>query len=209
MSPPPRRGVILDRDGTLIDFVRDSDLGSVQSAFHPSHIRFLPGVLEGMRSLSNAGFVLAIATNQPGPAKGQIPMRAVETTHRALLDRLRAEGIEIAQLEVCTHHPDGGPGGDPNLIVNCECRKPKPGMLLTLLRDLNLDPTQTWMVGDSLADVQAGHAAGVHTALLWEEGRCEFCPYKNGESSLIAPIRPTIAAPRFDRLAALVAAGLV
>src|SRR5580704_19067303 len=105
-----------------------------------------------MRALQQAGYRLAIATNQPGPAKGQFSAEAVANTNSALMDLLAGQGIEIAALEVCLHHPEGGPGGDPSLVRACDCRKPKPGMLGALLLALNAERDRSWMIGDSLAD---------------------------------------------------------
>src|ERR1700758_5197422 len=84
-------GVILDRDGTLIDVVRDEETGTVTVAFHPDQLRLLPGAVEGMRALAAAGYALAIATNQPAPAKGQFSADAVRRTNDALVERLRRE----------------------------------------------------------------------------------------------------------------------
>ena len=202
LAGSPRRGVLLDRDGTLIDFVRDVELGAVVSAFHPAQIRLLPGVLDGLRLLAARGFVLAIATNQPGAAKGQIPREAITRTNDALVALLGAEGIPIAALAACLHHPEGGPGGDASLVGPCDCRKPKPGLLRALLAELSLDPRSTFMVGDTMHDVEAGAAAGTRTALLVELGRCELCPLKGAP----APSRPDLVAPRFDELARAIAA---
>ncbi|KYF77857.1 sugar-phosphatase [Sorangium cellulosum] len=193
-----RRGIVLDRDGTLIDVVRDPELGVVVTAFHPDQIRLLPGALEGLRRLADAGFLLAIATNQPGAAKGQVPWWAIERTNRALVDGLRAAGVEIAALAACPHHPEGGPGGDPALIGPCDCRKPKPGMLTGLARDLDLDVAASWMIGDAPSDVAAARAAGMRAGLLLDRRRCELCPLR-GEADLPCPDR---AAPRLDLLAA-------
>lgn len=195
-----RPGVILDRDGTLIDFVRDPELGAVVSAFHPDHIRFLPGVVEGLLALQNAGFSLAIATNQPGAAKGQIPLSAITRTNQALVDRLAEAGVRIEAVAACLHHPDGGPGGDPALATSCNCRKPKPGMLLDLIQRLDLDPARTWMIGDAPVDVLAARAAGVKAAMLFEAGRCEMCPLRGGLDELPV-IRPDASASRIDDLA--------
>jgi D-glycero-D-manno-heptose 1,7-bisphosphate phosphatase len=224
--------VVLDRDGTLIDFVRDPELGAVVAAFHPDQIRFLPGVLDGLRLLAERGLVLAIATNQPGAAKGQVPLEAIHRTNDALLAMLRAEGIAIAALAVCLHHPEGGPGGDPALVGPCDCRKPAPGLVRGLLRDLALDPAGTFMVGDAMSDVEAGAAAGTRTALLLDTGRCEMCPQKPAPLAAPAPlttpaplapvllavapaslgarspVRPDLVAPRFDVLARAIADAL-
>jgi D-glycero-D-manno-heptose 1,7-bisphosphate phosphatase len=190
------RGALLDRDGTLIDFHRDAELGAVVSAFHPDQIRLLPGVLEGLAALRDAGFVLAIATNQPGAAKGQIPRGAIERTNRALVERLAAAGIPIASVATCLHHPEGGPGGEPELCRPCDCRKPAPGLLLGLCRELGLDPAASWMLGDSAADVGAARAAGMRAGLVLDTRRCELCPLKDGGG---APLADQVA-PRFDGL---------
>jgi D-glycero-D-manno-heptose 1,7-bisphosphate phosphatase len=192
------KGIILDRDGTLVDFHRDAELGAVVSAFHPNQLRLLPGVIEGLRALRDAGFVLAMATNQPGAAKGQIPVEAIHRTNRALVEQLADHGITIAAVAVCLHHPEGGPGGDPALAQPCNCRKPAPGMLLDLARDLGLDPAATWMIGDGAVDVQAARRAGMRSALLLDTRRCELCPIKDQPCTRIEPDR---VAARFDELA--------
>ncbi len=188
--------MILDRDGTLIDVVRDEETGTVSVAFHPDQLRLLPGVVEGLRLLAAAGYAFAIATNQPGPAKGQISAAAVERTNRALLELLSAQGIEIASLEVCLHHPQGGPGGDARLVGECACRKPKPGLLLAAIEHAGFDPERSWMIGDSSADVLAARAANVRGALVFATNRCELCPLRGGPE-----VRPELVAPRFDDLA--------
>ena len=98
---------IFDRDGTIVDVVRDEETGAITVAFHPDQLRLLAGAVEGMRALSAAGYVLAIATNQPAPAKGQFSAEAVRRTNEALIELLRREGVVIAALEACMHHPQG------------------------------------------------------------------------------------------------------
>jgi D-glycero-D-manno-heptose 1,7-bisphosphate phosphatase len=173
----PRKLAIFDRDGTIIDFVRDEESGLTTTAFHPSHLRLLDGAVTGMLTLARAGYTLAIATNQPGPAKGHFSPDAVTRTHTALVAKLGDLGITIARVEVCMHHPDGGDGSVPELVRPCDCRKPKPGMLLSAMSELEIAAARTWMIGDSQGDVEAGRAAGVRTALLLPT-RCELCPHK-------------------------------
>jgi D-glycero-D-manno-heptose 1,7-bisphosphate phosphatase len=184
-----KRGVILDRDGTLIDVFRDEETGFISTAFHPDQLKILPGVVEGLQALAGAGYLLAIATNQPGPAKGQFSAAAVERTNGALVARLAADGVAIAQVEACLHHPDGGPGGDASLVGPCACRKPKAGMLDAIARGLGLAAEDSWMVGDSAADVEAGAAAGMRTALVFPSNRCELCPLRPGaENASVASV---------------------
>jgi D-glycero-D-manno-heptose 1,7-bisphosphate phosphatase len=194
MSRAP--GIILDRDGTLIDVVRDEETGVISVAFHPSQIRLLPGVVSGLLALKRAGFVFAIATNQPGPAKGSFSVNAVQRTHHALVSALAEHGIGIAAVEVCWHHPNGSPHGVQELIVDCDCRKPKPGLLTRAIKDAELDPLSTWMIGDSPVDVDAARAAGIRSALVFSEKRCELCPLRDGPGSV-----PDLQASTFDELA--------
>jgi D-glycero-D-manno-heptose 1,7-bisphosphate phosphatase len=178
------RLALLDRDGTLIDVVRDEETGIITTAFHPNQVRLLDGVVEGLHALIDAGYVLAIVTNQPGPAKGHFSRDAVERTNAALVAELAAQGIPIAKVAVCMHHPDGGVGGDPALVGPCECRKPKPGLLFESMQALGGAPETTWMIGDSLADVEAARAAGVRAGLLFADNRCELCPLRGGPTSV-------------------------
>jgi D-glycero-D-manno-heptose 1,7-bisphosphate phosphatase len=194
---------ILDRDGTIIDWVRDEETGAIASAFHPGHLRLLPRAVEGLRALQDAGFALAIATNQPGPAKGQISVAAVERTNAALVERLAAHGVRIAALEVCMHHPEGGPGGVPELARACGCRKPLPGMLRAVLERLGGDPGRSWMIGDAMADLQAGRAAALSTALVVPPHHCEQCPLRDGARH--APVVPDVAAGTLLEIAAKIA----
>ena len=197
-----RPGIILDRDGTLIDVVRDEETGVLSVAWAPSQLRFLPGVLEGLAQLNAAGFGFAIATNQPGPAKGQFSVEAVHRTHHALTAALAERGIAVSSVEVCWHHPEGSPHGVQELIGSCDCRKPKPGLLLRALENAELDPEQSWMIGDSPSDVEAARHAKLRSALVFSPNRCELCPLRNG-----SPVVPDVIAPRFDEVVRKILAG--
>jgi len=193
--------VVVDRDGTLIDFVRDEELGVVTPAFHPDQLRWMSGVIEGLHTLRDAGFVIAIATNQPDAAKGRVSRAAIARTNDALVARLAERGVPVLGLACCLHHPEGQTGGDLELVRRCDCRKPAPGMLLGLLARCGARPEASWMLGDTATDVAAARAAGMRAGLIFAEGRCELCPLRDHP-----PHAPDAWAPRFDQLARAVVA---
>lgn len=143
------RAVFLDRDGVLIE-----DTGYPDD---PETIRILPGVPEALRRLREGGWVLVGVSNQSGIARGKFDLERLEAIHRAMIEPLEAEGAGLDALYFCPHHPGGSA---PGFNVPCDHRKPEPGMLLTAARDLGLDLSECWMVGDKESDVEAGHRAG-------------------------------------------------
>ncbi|MDP9151117.1 MAG: HAD-IIIA family hydrolase [Myxococcota bacterium] len=168
----------------MIDVVRDEETGVISVAFHPDQLRLLPEAVEGMQALQGAGYTLAVATNQPGPAKGQFSADAVRRTNDALVEHLARAGVRVSALAACLHHPEGGRGGDMSLVLACDCRKPKPGMLNALMQQLGGDLTSSWMIGDSSSDIEAGKAAHLKTALVFARNRCELCPLRDGPAAL-------------------------
>jgi D-glycero-D-manno-heptose 1,7-bisphosphate phosphatase len=149
--------------------------------------------------LQSTGFALAVATNQPGAAKGEITRAAIERTNAALVEKLAAHGVRLAAFHTCLHHPEGGDGGDPALVRCCDCRKPAPGMLVAIMAELGT--TDAWMIGDTAHDIEAAASAHIHSGLLMRRGRCELCPFAAGEPY---GVRPTVIAERLDELALLV-----
>lgn len=136
----PRGLVLLDRDGTLI---RDA-------SFDPSRVELLPGVVEALRELQEAGFRLCLFSNQQGIGLGYFGYREFIDGNRRLLRELGGAGISIARIYFCPHSM-----GDP-----CECRKPAPGMILRALREQNMPPERCFVIGDSVYDMEAARAAG-------------------------------------------------
>jgi len=142
------RAVFLDRDGTLM-----ADVGYPR---HPDQVTLLPGAAQGLAACRDAGFRLAIISNQSGVGRGYFGADAVWAVHQRLLDLLAAEGVQIDDAQYCLHAPED----------DCTCRKPSPRMIETSARQLGADPSTSFMIGDKLSDVEAGRRAGCRTILL-------------------------------------------
>lgn len=158
-----RAAAFLDRDGVLNALARDPVTGAPESPLDPDEVRLLPGAAVGARRLSDAGFLLVGVSNQPAAAKGLVPMTVLEQVQARVLELLRAEGVSFGAFELCFHHPDAVVA---DLRRVCDCRKPAPGMLFEAARELDLDLTASWMIGDTDGDVAAGRAARCHTLLI-------------------------------------------
>lgn len=160
------RAVFLDKDGTLVE--------DIPYNVDPDQVRLCAGVVDALRSLQHAGYQLIVVSNQSGVARGMFPERALFSVERKLRALLAYGGVVLTDFLYCPHHPEGVV---PEYAVDCDCRKPNPGMLLRGARQHGIDLSISWMVGDILDDVQAGSAAGCRTILLdngheteWQRG---------------------------------------
>ncbi len=142
-----QRAVFLDRDGTLI--VDKPYLGA------PDDVEILPGVVEGLRLLQNADYMLIVTTNQSGVARGYFDVAAVGRVHDRINCLLAAHGVQIIAYYFCPHHVDGCV--EP-WIGSCLCRKPGPGMLWQAAADWSIDLARCWIVGHDGLDLDAGRA---------------------------------------------------
>jgi D-glycero-D-manno-heptose 1,7-bisphosphate phosphatase len=163
-----RPAIFFDRDGTLI---AEAPPGLASPAAHaPEHVVLLPGAVEAIRLARAAGYLVIVVTNQPGPAKGQYSRADVVTTNRALGDACARADAPLDAIYVCEHHEIGAPGGDATLIVECDCRKPRPGLLLSAAHDLGVDLARSTIIGDSERDMAAGRAAGAGCVRVGRDG---------------------------------------
>lgn len=147
--------VFFDKDGTLVE--------DVPYNADPERMNLLPGVGEALRRLHDAGWRLAVVTNQSGVARGLFPESALAGVEARLRELLAASVVPLAGFFYCPHHPAGTVA---EYAVACECRKPAPGLILRAAASLGVDPHDCWMVGDQVSDVEAGRRAGCRTVLL-------------------------------------------
>ena len=171
-----QKAVFLDRDGTInkyVGFLRNID-----------DFELLPGVAEAVKLINASGYLAIVATNQPVIARGEVTVPELQLIHNKMETLLGAEGAYLDAIYYCPHHPHRGyPGEVEALKIDCDCRKPKPGMLLKAAEDFNISLEDSWMIGDGENDVKAGKAAGCKTVLI---GTGEFGQDSTAENLLDA-----------------------
>lgn len=150
-----RPAVFMDRDGTISE-----EVGYVN---HLSRYRLLPRSLEAIRLINEAGLMAIVTTNQSGVARGYFSQDLVEAVHARLLSLAAGAGARLDAIYYCPHHPAEG---SPPWRAACDCRKPKPGMILRAAREHGIDLERSYVVGDSVVDIEAGAAAGVRGVLV-------------------------------------------
>lgn len=153
------KAIFLDRDGTL-----NVDHGYVHQI---DDFQFIEGSIEALQELKNMGYLLVLVTNQSGIARGYFSedqfLSLTEWMDWSLADR----GVDLDGIYYCPHHPEG----QGEFKQDCDCRKPKAGMLLQAIKELNIDPERSFMVGDKIEDLQAGFAAKVRSKVLVKTGK--------------------------------------
>ena len=180
------KAIFLDRDKTLIE-----DPGYIAS---PDAVHLLFGVGPPLRRLSDAGYKLIIVTNQSAIARGKVNHDGLEKIHAELQRQLHEHGVQLDAIYFCPYHPDGTV---PPYNREHDERKPSPGMLLRAAREMNLDLGQSWMIGDRLRDIEAGHRAGCRTILVPSD---EDPPHSSDA------IQPDYVAPSLSKAADVVIA---
>jgi len=146
--------IILDRDGVLNKMVIDAEHGTIDSPLNPTQVDVPAFVPKALKDLTDLGFKLAIATNQPSAAKGKTTKENLQAVHDKVLRLIDAP---ILSSHICWHKKEDG----------CTCRKPKPGLLEEALKQNRISDLQSsWMVGDGITDLQAGRAAGLNVAFI-------------------------------------------
>lgn len=157
-----QKAIFLDRDGTLNKYI-----GFLTK---PEQLQLLDGVAEAVKRINESGYLAIVVTNQPVVARGDCSIEELEEIHNQLETELGNKGAYVDDIFFCPHHPDKGFEGErPEYKIDCECRKPKPGMLQKAAEKYHIDLKNSYMVGDSIRDVQAGQAAGCHAVFVGEE----------------------------------------
>lgn len=148
------RAVFLDRDGVLIEnreeYVREW-----------SHVKILPKVLDALSTFHNHGFKIIVVTNQSAIGRGLLTFQNAQNINDRLIYTIKENGGWVDGVYMCPHKPED----------QCDCRKPKPGLLIRAAQERSLDLTTSWMIGDAWSDLLAGQTAGVRGSVLVRTGR--------------------------------------
>ena len=154
-----QKAIFLDRDGTI-----NQSCGFIKTV---DEFELIPGVASAIKRMNEAGFLVIVITNQAVVARGETTFEGLEEIHNKMETLLGKEGAYLDAIYYCPHHPHKGYEGEiPELKIDCDCRKPKPGMLLKAAEDFHVDLRNSYMVGDSENDILAGKAAGCKTILI-------------------------------------------
>lgn len=159
-----QKTIFLDRDGTInkyVGFLRDIN-----------EFELIDGVSKAIKMINQSGYLAIVVTNQPVIARGEVSWEELHEIHKKMETLLGKDGAYIDGMYICPHHPDKGFEGErPEYKFDCDCRKPKPGLLLQAAKDFNIDLSQSYIIGDSERDVEAGKAAGCKESIMVETNK--------------------------------------
>ena len=150
-----KKAVFLDRDGTII---KDADYLA-----DPDEVELLDNAAKGIKMLKDAGYLILVTTNQSGVARGYFTEETVQLVNNRMREHLQEEGTDIDGIYYCPHYKEGEIKA---YAVDCDCRKPEPGMIKQAAREFNIDLYQSWVIGDKAADVEFGQAVDSRTVLV-------------------------------------------
>jgi D-glycero-D-manno-heptose 1,7-bisphosphate phosphatase len=150
-----RRAIFMDRDGTISE-----EVGYVN---HPARYRVFPYAGEAVRLINEAGWLAVLVTNQAGVARGYFTEEMISAVHGVLEEELTRERARLDAIYYCAHHPSVG---QPPYRFDCDCRKPRPGLILRAAQDFDIDLAASWMIGDRYSDIELARNAGVRSAFV-------------------------------------------
>jgi D,D-heptose 1,7-bisphosphate phosphatase len=159
-----QKAIFLDRDGTInkyVGFLRKID-----------DFELIDGAAEAIKKINASGYLAIVVTNQPVIARGEVSWDELYEIHRKMQTLLGQQGAYLDGIYICPHHPDKGFAGERlEYKIDCDCRKPKPGLLLRAAKDFNIDLSQSYMIGDDARDIEAGQNAEVKSSILVETNK--------------------------------------
>ncbi len=157
------KAIFLDRDGIVVKMHYDRNFGTIDTPLSVKQIAFVPGIFEFLQTAKNLGFLLVLTSNQPGVGIKKISLKTHRKMRAYIAKTLQNHGVALDEEYYCLHHPYASIS---KYKKDCVCRKPKTGFFTKAAKDLHLDLKNSWMVGDGVYDIIAGHNAGCKTILV-------------------------------------------
>ena len=157
------KAIFLDRDGIVIKMHYDRNFGTIDTPLSVKQIEFVPGIFEFLHVAKNLGFLLILISNQPAVGIKKISLQTHKKMKAYIKKTLQSHGVTLDGEYYCLHHPYAS---IPKYKKDCVCRKPKTGFFIQAVKDYNIDLKQSWMIGDGVYDIIAGHNAGCKTILV-------------------------------------------
>jgi D-glycero-D-manno-heptose 1,7-bisphosphate phosphatase len=157
------KAVFLDRDGVINELYYDDNQGVIDSPFHPDQFILFPKVGEAINTFHKFGYLAIIISNQPGIAKKHFTEEKFEAVKKKMKDELKKHNAYVDAEYYCLHHPEAKVEKYRKI---CDCRKPKPGMILRAAKEHDIDLSSSWMIGDSVKDIQLGGNVGCKTIFI-------------------------------------------
>lgn len=192
-----KRAVFIDRDGTISE-----EVGYIN---HPSRFRVFPYAAAAIKHLNDNGWLAIVVTNQAGVARGYFDEQMVRTVHAEMTGELERGGARLDAVYYCAHHPSVG---EPPYRFDCDCRKPKPGLIIRAVKDFDIDLAGSWMVGDRYSDVELARNAGVQSMFVlsgygrgeWEHQRKNWTEQPDQVAeNLLDAVRMIVANDKSER----------
>jgi D-glycero-D-manno-heptose 1,7-bisphosphate phosphatase len=183
------RAVFLDRDGVINELVYHQEQEVIDSPFTPRQFKLIPGATEALKRLHLAGYLTILISNQPGIAKGHMTAKNFELIKQKMNSELSKGGAALDGEYYCLHHPEAVV---EKYRMQCDCRKPLPGLLFKAAREKDIDLKQSWLIGDNLSDIQAAKAAGCRTILIGTM-KCELCRLMSEKNVFLDKISGNLA----------------
>jgi D-glycero-D-manno-heptose 1,7-bisphosphate phosphatase len=190
-----KRAVFLDRDGVINEVVYHKEMGIVDSPFTVEQFKILADIGKAINKFHELGFIVILVSNQPGIAKDHHDMETFQNIREKMINELARENASLDAEYYCFHHPEAKIG---EYKVICECRKPKPGMILKAAEEHDIDLSRSWMIGDGINDIKAGANAGCCTILIGRM-KCDLCHFLEEEN-----VKPDFVAPNLYKASLII-----
>jgi len=158
-----RKAVFLDRDGVVNQMFYDQEHGTIDSPLNPNQFVLMPQVDKLIRTAQKLGYKVIVVSNQPVVAKKKTTKELLDEITKKMFEELKKKKVSLDDVFYCLHHPEAK---DPKYRKLCQCRKPKPGLILQAAKKYNIDLKKSVLIGDGITDVQAGKNAGCRTILV-------------------------------------------